>query len=519
MKQSIQVVPVTNASPVLIANGFDEVARFHLSSDFVVNADEDGEVIDYDSKSEIMIVKYKSGNVRAVDLGSKIVKNGGGGYYLSNRLITKLSVGDKFKKDDIIAYHKDFFTNSKYNNCRLNVGTLAKVALMSTYNTYEDGTFITNKLAKDASTEMVFDKKVVVGKNSNIEYMVNKGDKVLVGDSLIQFDSSFDDDSINALLANMSEGNKEAILENSRNDVKSKISGVIEDIKIYATVELDEMSESLRNVCSKYYKAINHKNNFLNKYDPDSTHSVIKCGVFTTEVAAKVKPNQYGVIKGEEVDDGVLIEFYIKHSEPLEVGSKIANFSALKNTIDEIIPDGYEPWSEFRPEEEVSTIIASNSILNRMVPSIYVTTLGYKIVIELKRSLKDIWDNGSKEEVRQKMLSLIYKFFTAVDKTGNNTKHYKLMFDTMSGIEFNRFFTGFFEDDKAYLTLNIVDYEHNLTMEDIEKGAKVLNVPLYEYVSLPHITMDKSRVITTKQPVPVGYILIKRPQQTVLDTK
>lgn len=317
-------MPVTNSSPVLITNGFDEVARFHLSSDFVFNAEEDGEVIDYDDKSQIMVIKYKSGNVKAIDLSPNIVKNGGGGFYLSNRLISNLKVGDKFKKDDILAYHKDFFTNSKYNNCRLNVGTLTKVALMSSYNTYEDGTFITDKLAKDAATEMVFQKAVVVGKNSNVEYMVHKGDKVLVGDSLIQFDSSFDDDSINALLANMSEGNKEAVLANSRNDIKSKVSGIIEDVKIYATVDTDEMSDSLRKICTSYYRDINHKNNFLNKYDPDNAHSVVKCGVFTTEVAGKVKPNQYGVIKGEEVDDGVLIEFYIKHSEALEVGSKIA---------------------------------------------------------------------------------------------------------------------------------------------------------------------------------------------------
>ena len=317
-------MPVSNSSPVLITNGFDEVARFHLSSDFVFNAEEDGEVIDYDEKSQIMVVKYKSGKIKAIDLSPNIVKNGGGGFFLSNKLISSYKVGDKFKKDDVIAHHKDFFTNSKYNDCRLNVGTLAKVALMSTYNTYEDGTFITEKLSKDAATEMVFNKSVVIGKNANVEYMVHKGDKVLVGDSLIQFDTSFDDDSVNALLANMSDENKESILENSRNDVKAKVSGTIEDIKIYATVDTEEMSDSLKKICTSYYREINHKNNFLDKYDPDNKHSVVKCGVFVNEVAGKVKPNQYGVIKGEEVDDGVLIEFYIKHSEQLEVGSKIA---------------------------------------------------------------------------------------------------------------------------------------------------------------------------------------------------
>lgn len=153
-----------------------------------------------------------------------------------------------------------------------------------------------------------------------------------------------------------------------------------------------------------------------------------------------------------------------------------------------------------------------------MVPSIYVTTLGYKIVIELKRSLKTIWDkNTDKKKAREEMLTLIYKFFNAVDKSKSNTNYYKTMFESMGENEFNRYFKGFFEDNNAYLTLSIVDYEHNLTMEDIEAGAKVLNVPLFEYVSMPHITMDKSRVVTTKNPVPVGYILVKRPQQTIDD--
>ena len=88
-----------------------------------------------------------------------------------------------------------------------------------------------------------------------------------------------------------------------------------------------------------------------------------------------------------------MIEFYIKHSEPLEIGSKIANFTALKNTIGEVIPKGYEPYSEFRPDEEVGTIIASNSILKRMTPSVILTTLGNKNIVELKRRLKEIYDS------------------------------------------------------------------------------------------------------------------------------
>ena len=116
---------------------------------------------------------------------------------------------------------------------------------------------------------------------------------------------------------------------------------------------------------------------------------------------------------------------------------------------------------------------------------------------------------------RAKMEKLIYDFFNAFDKSGTNTKKYKEIFQPMSNQQFESYFKAFFSDDDAYLILDIVDYEHTIDMEDIERAAKVINVPLFEDVYMPHITMDKSKVICTKEPVPVGYINIKRTQQTV----
>lgn len=116
---------------------------------------------------------------------------------------------------------------------------------------------------------------------------------------------------------------------------------------------------------------------------------------------------------------------------------------------------------------------------------------------------------------RAKMEKLIYDFFGAIDKSGTNVKKYKELFQPMSNQQFDNYFKMLFADDKAYLILDIADYEHTITYEDIERGAKALNIPLFEYVYMPHLTMDKSRVIATKEPVPVGYINIKRTQQTV----
>ena len=186
------------------------------------------------------------------------------------------------------------------------------------------------------------------------------------------------------------------------------------------------------------------------------------------------------------------------------------NFTALKNTIGEIVPKGYEPYSEYRPDEEVSTTIASNSILNRMTPSILITAAGNKCIIELKRHLKDL------NMDRAKMEKMIYSFFSAIDKSGKNTKRYKALFQPMSDAQFKTYFRDFFKDDLAYLILDIVDYEHTVTFSDIEDAAKVIDVPLFEYLYMPHLTMDLSHVIVTKERVLVGYINEKRTQQTVM---
>lgn len=389
-KQSKHVIPVKNSSPALISNGADEAIRFNLSSDFIINAEEDGVIIDYDEKSKILMVEYKSGKHRAIDLAPHIVKNGGGGFYLSNELVTNLKIGDKIKKDQCLAWHKDFFKNDSFNGTRMNVGVLEKVAIMSSYNTYNDSTVITHKLAADAETAMTFCKPVVIGKNSNIYDIRQVGDHVEIGDPLISFDVSFEDNDLNKFLAQLSDENKQIIEEGSVNLIKSKYAGRIVDIKIYSTVELDELSDSLKKIIKSYYNRVNHKKNFVGKYEPGNK-SIVKCGLLLNETSGKIEPNIYGVIKGQKVQDSVLIEFYIEHGDIMGVGDKLAYFTALKSIIGEIIPEGYEPYSEFRPDEEVSSLIGPSAILKRQVPSILLTVLGNKVIVELKRKLEEIY--------------------------------------------------------------------------------------------------------------------------------
>lgn len=110
---------------------------------------------------------------------------------------------------------------------------------------------------------------------------------------------------------------------------------------------------------------------------------------------------------------------------------------------------------------------------------------------------------------------LIYDTFSALDPSGVNTDKYKALFSGMSDAEFEKYMKAFLKDDNEQFTLDIVEFEHDLKMDYCEKAAKVLGIPLMEYVFMPHLTMDKSRVVVSKEKCLVSYINVKRTQQTL----
>jgi len=116
---------------------------------------------------------------------------------------------------------------------------------------------------------------------------------------------------------------------------------------------------------------------------------------------------------------------------------------------------------------------------------------------------------------RNKMEKLIYDTFDAYDPSGTNTDRYKGIFKKMTDKEFTKFFDEFFKNEDEYLILDIVDYENNITIENIEAAADVLGIPLFEHVIMPSKSPDPKNPIATKYPVPVGYCHIKRVQQMV----
>jgi hypothetical protein len=378
---------VEDASPSLVSNGFDEAVQFHLSNDFVVNAEEDGEVIDINEAIGFIIVKYESGKNFAINMNPEVVKNSGGGFFLSNRLKPTLTrVGQKFKKDEVLAYHERYFRYSKMNGLRYAMGPLAKMAVVSTYNTYEDAGICTTKLAERMKTKITYQTPITLKRNSNVLFMVAIGDKVTIGDPLLKYDKSYDDSTIVKYLERLSEEDKELHEEEAKSDVKAHHAGTVVDIKVYSSHDPSNLSPSLAKIVRHFFKKGSEKKKFLEQYD--DSPGIIKAGHMLTD-NTEPTVSRFGNIKKHKNAD-VVIEIYVESTDVMGVGDKLALYSANKQIVSEIIPEGYEPYSEFRPDEEISLFLSPGTLARRFTTSVLQVGAAMKCMIELKRKIKEI---------------------------------------------------------------------------------------------------------------------------------
>lgn len=390
-KQSCHAIPVKDQCPLLITNGYDSTIQYRTSNDFSYVAQQDGQVIDRNDDVNIMVIKYKDGTTEAIDLDKKIVQNGGGGIYLDNKLDTTFKKGDKFKKDAILAFDRHYYKDTGVLGNKMTYGTLVKTASIANFATYEDSMWSCFRTARALSADITLKEvSVVLGKNSNIDYIAKVGDRVINGDDLIRFDTSYNDAEMNELLNSIRSDLKEDIINLGRTKYTSKHDGIVSDIRVYPAIEPSEMSSSLRKVVNQIQKHDKDRRKFMDKYDSNK-NSVYRKGIFFDRPIGMIEPDQYGKIGGDDVAGGVKIEIFVTYHDEVSDGDKFAHMSANKATNGYMIPRGFEPYTLFRPYEEIDIPDAPSAVLQRGIPSINTIFLGYKPLIELKRKLFELF--------------------------------------------------------------------------------------------------------------------------------
>ena len=173
---------------------------------------------------------------------------------------------------------------------------------------YEDSAIISKRLSENLMSKVVVQVPIILDADTNVYNMVKKGKQINTGDTLIVIKNAFDDEDANLLLKNITD--VEVVTNAGRRPIKSKVTGVVQDIKIYRTCELEDMSESLRKVVTEYESQI--------KKLKKAASGSIDNAASNLEPTYKLPPT--GKLKNAE--NSVLIEFYLRYDDKMSVGEK-----------------------------------------------------------------------------------------------------------------------------------------------------------------------------------------------------
>lgn len=301
------------SAPLLITNGADEAMPYLNSGTYAVKAEFDGVVEEItDSYMLIKYTKYNSKNgeseYRMINLKETVKKNSDGGFFVTVTLNTNLKKGSKFKAGEIIAYDKDSFgIASESDELAYNLGALTKVAIMNNDEGFEDSTSVSMWLSEALASEVVTMRDTPpLNKSTNIYHLVKVGDPIQEGDPLIIYQNAFDEEDANMLLKSITD--EDIVSDLGRIRIKSKYTGVVQDIKIYRTCEIENMSETMQKIVKDYEKNIKATKAMYKKYGIPGANTLDPDYIMP----------QTGKLKN--CPDGIIIEFYIKYNDKLGVG-------------------------------------------------------------------------------------------------------------------------------------------------------------------------------------------------------
>lgn len=235
---------------------------------------------------------------------------------------------------------------------------------------------------------ITMEKHMVLGPNTNIIHCLDPGSRVSVGEAVITIEDSYDEKEANILLSKIGDEYKQDVLEQGRNTVYSKYTGEIADIEVYYTCEFDELSPSLQKLIKRINKVHEERLKVLKQHFKDENISSLDVDVKPT---GKVDSGSNGKVKGIEVGNGVLIRIYTRYKDTLGVGDKISFYSALKGIIQQVVPEEMSSYSELYPNEPIEAVLAPGSIQARMTGSAMLNLYSNKVLIELKRSIKEMY--------------------------------------------------------------------------------------------------------------------------------
>lgn len=340
---SIQNSRTTNSvgsTPLPVRTGYERVLAYRQDDMYATVARQPGKVIVKTNK--IIIVEYADGTKQEIEIGLRYGE--WSGKTMPHKLVTDLKVGSEFAEGTPIAWGENFFVKDSLTGGLIyKPGVLARVVLIDDEDTWEDSSAIHTNFAKKLVTERVDKRDIVVESAQEIR-------------NLLQVGATVNSESILCTIFNPSEGSKDIFSQDSLDSLRdftsnsphAKANGVITDIEVFYTGQVEDMSETLQDIVEASNARLYKLNKALKKPALDGR----------VDVGTRFSGTVMNM-------DMVLIRIRILTSEEMDMGSKIVICHQMKSVVGRKITDRLET----EHGEPIDVKFSNTSFSNRIVDS------------------------------------------------------------------------------------------------------------------------------------------------------
>lgn len=324
-----------------LRTGYEQIVAQRNSSIFATSADQDGEIVEVGKHG--ITVKYIDGTYESAPLG---VNHGtAAGVNYPHDLVTNLKKGDKVKLGDTISYNRKYFTEDRYSPGQVcwMAGALPLVAFSDNLDTLEDGSTVSESLAKQLNTQTTEIKNITVRFDQSVRDLVKVGDHLDINSTLCYIEDPemaentlFDEASIETLKLMGSAA------------PSAKVVGVVSKVDCLYHGDMEDMSDNLREIAQAADDI------------REVTAKELGRPVFTGEVDSSFR------IKGQIMEpDSMVIRIYIDHDIPFGVGDKAVMGNQMKTVVSRVMTGR----NELEDGTPIDLIFGNTSVEERMVMS------------------------------------------------------------------------------------------------------------------------------------------------------
>lgn len=357
-----------NAVPNRVQTGAERTVAYRTDSSWARVAKLSGKVKSVDK--DLISVEYEDGTIENISIGRKF--GTWSGVTIPHDIIPNFAVGDKFDKDDVLAYNSHYFQKDTLDP-KLVVfkrGMIAKMVMWEAMETLEDACAISRAYGSKLSTGVTEKRAVKVPFDHDIEMLVKLGQNVDLETILCNLRPP-----LSGMGNSYSEQARAALDVLSTLTPKAQHHGVVDHIEVIYSGDIDHMSESLQEIVSRSDNALYRKNKALGI--PVKT--------------AQVDPG-YRINNSDITPNHVVLIFYITEKLGAGVGDKLVFGNQMKSIISKVVEEPYVAEDGTVIDVAFSRQSVSNRIVNSM--DLIATTNTVLSLIE-KEAIDDYYGDQS----------------------------------------------------------------------------------------------------------------------------